>query len=151
MTLDRLKDKVKVTESGCWEWLKSTNSAGYGQITINKKYWLTHRYARSCVTEVKSSDVVRHLCHNTKCCNPEHLAVGSHKDNFSDSLEIHMKAAEARRGSWSILGVSYKTCRDAVKSTGISMGALTKHTKDGIFQVEAYREACHYARCKPKI
>lgn len=151
MTPGLLKDKVRVSKSGCWEWLKSTNSAGYGQITINKKYWLAHRYALSCVTEVKPSDVVRHLCHNPKCCNPEHLVVGSHKDNYNDSLDTHTKAAEARRGKWSIQGVVYKTCREAAEATGLSMGGLTKHTKNGVFQVDEYRKSCKIAGWEPKI
>lgn len=31
-----IKTKVLILSSGCWEWQRSTNSAGYGQLTINK-------------------------------------------------------------------------------------------------------------------
>lgn len=44
MDLDKIKSSVTISDAGCWEWQKSCNSAGYGQLTEDKKYWLAHRY-----------------------------------------------------------------------------------------------------------
>jgi hypothetical protein len=30
--------------------------------------------------------LVRHLCHNRKCCNIEHLAIGTQAQNYQDNL-----------------------------------------------------------------
>ena len=81
MNLDRIKNNTTVSDTGCWEWQKSCNSSGYGQLTENKKYWSAHRYAYACTNTLSDGDVVRHTCHNRKCCNPEHLKIGTHKDN----------------------------------------------------------------------
>ena len=152
MDIDRVLKNIKKDSNGCWVWQRSCNSAGYGQLTENKVYWLAHRYAYACVNQdLKSSDVVRHQCHNPKCCNPNHLLVGTHKDNWHDSADTHIKSAALRRAYWSIDGVVYETIRAAHKATGISMAALVKHTNNGVFNIDSYRQACKIAACKPKI
>ena len=152
MKISRIKNNCIVNSKGCWIWQKSCNSAGYGQLTENKVYWLAHRYAYACLNQdLKSADVVRHQCHNTKCCNPNHLILGTHKDNWHDSVAIHRKSAALRRSKWSIQGISYPTLRVAQKSTGISTGALIRHTTNGLFNVTSYRIDCKKANRVPKI
>ena len=151
MNIDLIKNKIEVLPSGCWQWKKSTNSAGYGQLTVNKTYWLAHRYALSCVQDVLPTDVVRHMCHNPKCCNPEHLKIGTHQDNWHDSAAVHIKAQEKLRATWEVDGVLYGTCREAVSKTGVSMNSIIKHTKNGVFDKNAYIKACYISRCKPRI
>lgn len=31
--------------------------------------------------------VVRHICNNKTCCNPEHLDFGTHSDNMNDAIK----------------------------------------------------------------
>ena len=152
MDIGRILKNTQKDPNGCWVWQKSCNSAGYGQLTENKVYWLAHRYAYACVNQnLKSTDVVRHQCHNPRCCNPDHLLTGSHQDNWHDSADTHKESAARRRSSWSINGISYETIRAAQEATGISMGALIKHTNDGVFNIDSYRQACKIAACVPKI
>ena len=40
--------------------------------------------------------IVRHKCHNPKCCNPEHLQIGTHKDNWNDS-KVKLPRPKGRR------------------------------------------------------
>lgn len=93
-----IKENIDSNNSkGCWNWKKSVTSAGYGQFTLNKKYWTTHRYVYTkCKGEIPKGFVIRHICHNPKCCNPDHLAVGTSRDNYFDSIEKHRKAAEKK-------------------------------------------------------
>ena len=151
MNISLITSKVEILPNGCWQWQKSTNSAGYGQLTVKKRYWLSHRYALACVQSVQDTDVVRHLCHNIKCCNPEHLAIGTHKDNYHDSLAIHQKANESKRHVWIVNGVSYPTCREAVKQTTIPIQTILKYTVNGVFDIYAYRAVCKIACWVPKI
>lgn len=152
MDIYRIKKNTVVTPSGCWEWQRSCNSAGYGQLTENKVYWLAHRYAYACTNlDLEPTDVIRHQCHNTKCCNPSHLLVGTHKDNWQDSADVHTKASSHRRAKWSIGNIEYPTAREAQKATGISISSLIKYTKEGIFDIPAYRAACKIAAWVPKI
>ncbi len=38
--------------------------------------------------------IVRHKCDNTICCNPEHLELGTKKDNRRDFMQRHERADE---------------------------------------------------------
>ena len=153
MNLDRIRKSSEISEDGCWIWKKSCNSAGYGQLTENKKYWLAHRYAYSCLNPLRDDQLVRHLCHNTWCVNPDHLASGTNQDNWNDSEEVHRKAHEEKRSLWVIDGVEYSGIRNANKNTGISQAALVKYTCPitRIFDVESYRTSTIKAGWKPKI
>lgn len=72
----------------CWIWQLSKNAQGYGNVTI--KRWTRRAHILSCEVKyrrrAKKGEIVRHLCSNPPCCNPDHLAFGSHKDNSRDSL-----------------------------------------------------------------
>ena len=152
MELNLITKNCVIDSNGCWIWQKSCNSAGYGQLTKNKVYWLAHRYAYACrFADLTEDLVIRHQCHNKKCCNPAHLLSGSHKENWHDSADLHREMAKQRRNSWDIAGVVYSTIREANKVTGISMSSLNKYTINGVFQIEAYRAACKKAAWIPKI
>lgn len=151
MKLERIKENTSITENGCWEWQKSCNSAGYGQLQVDKVYWLAHRYSYACTNSLEKGDVVRHKCHNTRCCNPEHLEVGGHKDNWADSREVHLEAASKRRKKWSVNGTEYATIREASEQTGLHQGTLIKHTSDGVFNINSYRAGCKKANVTPKL
>lgn len=74
-------------ENGCWEWQKS-KVCGYGRTRDyeTKKDILAHRLSynifKGSIPENKS---ICHSCDNPSCCNPEHLWIGSHRENMLDS------------------------------------------------------------------
>ena len=78
---------VTLSEGGCWECLNRKprqNSCGY--IPYKKTY--AHRYFYEKFKEkIPDKMVVRHLCNNVKCCNPEHLEIGTQSDNIRDMLK----------------------------------------------------------------
>ena len=150
--MKKILENIIKTETDCWEWTRSLCTSGYGQLTENKKYWTTHRYVYTQIHgEIPDGMIVRHTCHNRKCCNPEHLLLGTDQDNWNDSETVHRNAAAKRRSSWSINGIEYATSREAVAQTGISMNSVIKYTINGVFDIDAYREACIIARVTPKI
>lgn len=151
-----IKDNVTIDpETNCWNWNKSTTSAGYGQFTRNKKYWTTHRFVATYkFGDIPKDQLVRHLCNNTKCCNPDHLTLGTDKDNWKDSEEVHRLADSKRAKGCLINGVYYRTIRLARDKTGITMKSLIKYTDKAtrVFNIEAYHEGCEASRrWKPKI
>jgi hypothetical protein len=90
--LDRIRESVAFSATGCWEWKKTRNGKGYGQIgirvgdkTISKS---VHRLVAGIVYgEIPQGMLVCHHCDVRHCCNPEHLYIGSVLDNARDAKE----------------------------------------------------------------
>lgn len=82
----------------CWEWLGSTKDCGHGM-------WGYKSYRNG--TKIASRETYRlfkgdpanlfvcHSCGNPKCCNPDHLYLGTAKQNQEDRV----KHSTSNRGS----------------------------------------------------
>lgn len=73
-------------QSECLEWKGTIKSNGYGQFKSLDKKWLhAHRYSYELfIGKIPMNMCVLHICDNRKCVNPEHLWVGTKKDNTQD-------------------------------------------------------------------
>lgn len=83
-TKEKINERVfPVTESGCWIWT-GKESSGYGM--YNK--YLAHRMSYELfIGEIPDGMCVCHKCDIPLCVNPNHLFIGSHKENMKD-MEI---------------------------------------------------------------
>jgi len=81
----KLLNRIKIV-NGCWEWQGKITKCGYGEITHNQKYILVHRCSyKEFLGEIEIGRNVCHTCDNKKCINPNHLWIGTQKDNIQDA------------------------------------------------------------------
>lgn len=82
---DALLERIKIdNKTDCWEIQGYLDKDGYGNVS-NKR---AHRLAYELfIGKIPFGKIVCHKCDNRKCCNPDHLFIGSQKDNISDMMK----------------------------------------------------------------
>lgn len=93
---------VKADKSGdCWEWTGTKMKSGYGRLAVARCVMhLAHRVAWELANRraVPENLRVLHECDNPSCVNPDHLFVGTAKDNTQDMLRKMRHAHGERHG-----------------------------------------------------
>lgn len=88
--LKTLLERVRIEENGCWTYMGYVGTNGYGQIKAGGKRDLAHIMMWEVWNgqEVPAGLVVRHTCiKNPACINPDHLIIGTPKQNVHDSID----------------------------------------------------------------
>lgn len=96
---DRIWKKINVKgENECWEWKGCKFPNGYGNIRYKKKCALTHRVIYELTYgNIPENLLVCHRCDNPSCCNPNHLFLGTCKDNLDDMRRKKRWKCSSRR------------------------------------------------------
>lgn len=94
---ERFAKRYAVDDAGCWNWLGAT-AAGYGVIATERgRQENAHRFSyRAHVGPIPDGAYVCHRCDNKLCVRPDHLFVGTAKDNMRDAVSKGRQARGAQ-------------------------------------------------------
>lgn len=86
----RIRDKIRYSEAGCWEWTAALSTQGYGHVFWQGRVQESHRVVYSVLVDsIPDGLVLDHLCHTSacrkrgkecphrRCQNPAHVRVVS--------------------------------------------------------------------------
>jgi len=83
--VDKERSNVFYNGTRCWEWTAGREGDGYGSFRLDGKQHKAHRISWILnFVEIPQGMGVLHHCDNPPCVNPEHLFLGTHKDNMQD-------------------------------------------------------------------
>lgn len=85
---DKIMNSYIVSDNGCWEWTGIISKHGYGQFHFGDCAANAHRVSYMVFKgPIKEKLLVCHSCDNRKCVNPDHLWLGTTKDNAQDCVK----------------------------------------------------------------
>lgn len=111
--MDRFYDKVKeVNANGCWIWGGAGRGEGYGALKIERKVVDAHKASYIIHKgEVPKGLLVCHTCDDPACVNPDHLFLGTPKENMEDAISKGRMPQKLKRHPG--LGAYKRGCRCA--------------------------------------
>lgn len=80
----KIKENILIDENGCWNWKGKIHPSGYVDLYGSKAHRVSYE---AFVDKIPDGKLVLHKCDNRKCVNPEHLYIGTHKDNVRDMID----------------------------------------------------------------
>jgi hypothetical protein len=89
--MDDFWKRIRVgAPNDCWDWIKGKSPKGYGRYTKAKRNGMpsgAHQVSWILTYGVIPRGLyVLHTCDNPSCCNPNHLFLGTAKDNAEDKV-----------------------------------------------------------------
>jgi len=130
-------------ETGCVEWVGAVDLRGYGRIADDSGWYdMAHRLSYKLnVGDIPKGLVVHHKCFNTRCVNPAHLELVTHRDNIinkgrTNAAHLNSKKTmcirghEFKEGSYYVQQSKWGSVRVCKKCHRIRVASYRKKLKN---------------------
>ena len=148
--VDRFMSRVSPEPiSGCWLWVGAEHGAfGYGAFKWGSRKTrteTTHRVSYKLFKgDIPGGKLVRHLCNNPACVNPEHLELGTHKENAHDKVAAGTLLQGEKHYFAKITADVVKAMRScAERAQGVSLGKAAGLSRQAAHDIMSHRTWKH--------
>ena len=129
-----IKERISVDkETGCWEWKGGFFSSGYARAGLKG---FSKRASRMVYTFLKGDIpeglLMCHTCDNPKCVNPDHLFLGTTKDNLSDMVN----KGRSLKGETNYNAILTEKIVQKIRSSSRSVEYLSKRFKVSVSTIK---------------
>jgi hypothetical protein len=127
----------KNPNSGCAEWNGKLDNEGYARVLWRGKRWTVHRLVFHLTSgkEIGENHVL-HKCDNPKCCNIDHLWLGTQQDNMRDCVLKGRNSKGENKPSAKLSMIQVDEIR-ARRATGESTASISKLFPVSLRQIQS--------------
>ena len=149
-SLKKALEKKQIKQDGCWDWTGFRDKDGYGRVSSSyaKELHAQTSHRASWIVnfgEIPKGKIVRHKCDNRICTNPEHLKLGTLKENSQDMVKAKRHAFGTKNGNSKLDEDDIKFIRkmlDRNKNQALIAELFDIH-KDTVFKIKSGRSWAH--------
>lgn len=151
----RFDEKWKrCAQTGCWLWTASTAGKGYGQLRVpgTRRNVYAHRFSYELFKgPVPRGMHLLHSCDNPRCVNPDHLSIGTCKDNLQDMKSKDRSTFGERNKRATLTTEQVEAIKILLSSSAMSQAAIARQF--GVHQMEISRikRGERWARVRPDL
>lgn len=129
--------------SECRIFAGAKDKYGYGITTVNGRSVRAHRKSYADANDISMDEisglVVRHVCDNPSCINPDHLLIGTQSQNIQDKVDRNRQAKGSENGQSVLSESDVSEIRKLYKKGVRGCGTYALAKKYGVNQSTIFR------------